>query len=252
MSLLQTIVTRAKNIVLYGSYIPTDYYILEAANAVYISIPKVACTSIKIATMGSNVPIDSKNNYMDIHSLAERYHTFSLTSAQKKYYTFAFVRSPFDRLVSCFEDKVRRPVQHHGRYFFDSAYNDILLKRFIKVNFSPDMSFDEFIKSVAKIPDFLSDGHFRSQYSMLYSGGHPIPDYIGKFEDLPESWLPVAKQCGFPELDQKNQSERESLSRYFGTVELLKLVRKRYMKDIKLFGYEDQYTELLTDLNHQN
>ena len=50
------------------------------------------------------------------------------------------------------------------------------------------MSFTTFVSLVGRIPDCLADGHFKSQYAWLYRLGKRIPDYVGKLEELPESW----------------------------------------------------------------
>jgi len=71
-------------------------------------------------------------------------------------------------------DKVRRPVQHDGRYYFDTAYNRKLIRSFFGRAFTPEMSFPEFTSLVARIPDWLADAHFKSQTAMLYSRGHRI------------------------------------------------------------------------------
>lgn len=232
------------NIVVRGSYIPTEYYVLEDKKLVYVSIPKVACTSIKSAMFEPETDAVNMNEYMTVHSRAEEFRTVKLTRQQKNYFVFAFVRNPFDRLVSCYEDKVKRRVQHNGRYFFDTAYNRQLLHRLYGVRFSPGMSFAEFLRTVAVIPDALADGHFKSQYSCLYRFRRRVPNYIGKFETIADDWRSLAERYGFRKLDQRNISNRIDLLDYYETLELVELAAERYTNDIRCFGYESEFQQL--------
>ena len=243
--MLRKIISRAGNLVTHGYYIPTDYYILDDKHLVYISIPKVACTSIKLALMGNTFGKSVQVDRMSIHHLSRQYLHHRLSGQQKGYYRFAFVRNPFDRLISCYEDKVRRNRQHSGRYHFDTNYNKILIRQFFGGSFHPEMTFTKFVELVAKIPDFLSDNHFRSQYSMLYRKDVKLVDYIGKFEDLQHDWNILSEKFGLLPLDIANPSARHTISDYYQSKQLVELVARRYWKDIELFDYRDNYRVLL-------
>ncbi len=245
--MLLTAINRARNILAHNAYVPTDYYVFEDKKLVYISIPKVACTSIKIALAGHLV--NTRNDYMDIHSLAEDLHQHRLTREQSGYYKFAFVRNPFDRLISCYEDKVRKPVQHTGRYFFDTGYNRTLVQRYCGACFHPEMSFGEFVDLVSRVPDWLSDGHFRSQHSMIYGTATGSVDYIGKFENLAGDWRPVASKFMLPELELRNTSGRRNRTDYFSSEEIITKASQRYMNDITAFGYQEQQDLLFNTLS---
>ena len=205
--MIKTFLTRTTNLVLHGEYIPNEFFIIDSHKVIYISIPKVACTSIKIALMGNGLSDSSSHGaYMNVHAATSRYMSRTIGRHQQGYFKFAFVRSPFDRLVSCYKDKIRTKLQHNGRYHFDTRYNTVLIYRLFGGKFHNDMSFEEFVGLVTRIPDFLSDGHFKSQYSMLYRKGSKIPDYIGKFENLAADWKHIADRYGFPELQVKNRT----------------------------------------------
>lgn len=243
--MLNTLLNRAINILVHGYYIPVDYYVVDEKKLVYISIPKVACTSIKNAILTTPDPMSQHSDAMDIHHRAERFHRFRLTAEQQKYFKFAFVRSPFDRLVSCYEDKVRRPVQHTGRYYFATRYNTVLLQRLFGGQFHPNMTFGEFVKLVHRIPDRFADGHFRSQYSMLFKNGRPLADFVGKFESLDSDWDRLTATFGFPSLSKRNATARQSWREYYKSPELVELVADRFKDDIREFGYDSDYADLL-------
>lgn len=237
--MLKQFFTRASNIIRHGCYIPTEYYVSDEKRLVYVPIAKVACTTLKIASLTDSKSNSSEqNHYMDVHSRISDKKYYSLPDRYKEYYKFAFVRNPFDRLVSCYEDKVKTPVQHNGRYFFDTNYNHVLIKRLFGNEFHPDMSFEEFIELVCKIPDFLSDGHFKSQYSILYKNNKIIVDYVGKFENIENDWNQIAQHNSLPGIDKKNSSNRNQWETYYKSNDIVKLVFERYKNDFECFNYD--------------
>jgi chondroitin 4-sulfotransferase 11 len=242
-----TIAIRLKHLVRHGSYIPRGYYVFDDLELVYIPIYKVATTSIKTALIRREPGGDGAGeypHYMNIHNQGA-FGNLSLTRTQRGYFKFAFVRNPFDRLVSCYEDRVRKSVNGPGAaYYFDTDYNQILVRRLFGDSFRADMSFADFVKLVTRIPDVLADGHFKSQYANLYRSGRLIPDFVGKFESLTDDWRTIADRFGLPALERQNPSDRQRAVTYFETSELVEIAAKRYWKDIDSFGYHGAYREL--------
>ena len=244
-SALKTLTLRLRNIALYGSYIPTEFFVLDQKRLVYISIPKVACTSIKTALFEQSSSLNTgRESYMDIHKDSATFCTHSLSTEQRKYYKFAFVRNPLERLISCYKDKVARPVQHTGKYYFDSAFNNKMIWTLFGDKFRPDMSFDEFVALVARIPDLLADGHFRSQYSILAPHGHLSVDYVGKFEQLEQDWAPLAQKHNLPPLSEHNPTKPSEWREYFHDQSTLELAEKRYQRDLDDFGYRADFNKV--------
>lgn len=65
--------------------------VFEKYKAIYFPIPKVACSSIKVfLTDFAEFSLDDLDKF-------------------KNYFKFAFVRNPWDRLVSCYINKVAEP-----------------------------------------------------------------------------------------------------------------------------------------------
>ena len=246
---IRTILDRTCNLVVHHQYIPTEYYVFEKNNIVYIPIPKVACTSIKIALMGDALnQSDKHNNYNDIHKLTAKFRRHSLTRHQKDYFVFAFVRNPFDRLVSCYKDKVKREVQHNNRHYFATNYNNILIKNAFGGRFHFEMSFEEFVQLVAKIPDFLSDGHFKSQYAMLYDQNRRVPNFVGKYENMQNNWASISRRYKLPPLAELNSTTKEDWKSYYKNKIIVEAVAERYKQDIELFGYTEEYKTLMEQL----
>jgi len=232
-----TFLNRSRNILFYGKYIPTEYFVNQEKKLVYLPIPKVACTAIKLSLYGEELNNkEDHQNYMNIHSQLSDKQNYRLSSEEKKYFKFAFVRDPFARLVSCYKDKVIKPQQHNGRYYFDTGYNKKLIQSLYGNSFKVDMSFAEFVKLVVKIPDLLADGHFMSQTAFLYRFNKRIPDYIGKLESIENDWDILAEKFDLPVLIVKNKTKSVELSEYY-TDEIFDLVRQRYINDINNFKY---------------
>jgi hypothetical protein len=245
--LVTTAVRRLSYLAAYGHYIPTEYYVLDEQRLVYVSIPKVASTSIKLATMGQSTGGAhlGDREQLQIHREAVGNQVFRLPSRASNYFKFAFVRNPFDRMVSCFEDKARNEDQHTGHYHFESRYNKWVIRRLFGDEFRPTMSFEEFLALVGRIPDWLADSHFKSQYSMLYQHGKPIPDYIGKFENLAADWDRIAAEHNLGQLQKSNVSPHRTWKEYYHNGSTIEAVRRRYQKDIEVFGYGSEYEELI-------
>ena len=237
--------SRLSKIIAHREYIPTEHFIFEDKGLIYTSIPKVACTSIKIGLMAQSLQdSNSPDEYMNVHRITSRFMSYSIANKYQNYYKFAFVRNPLDRLVSCYKDKVKTEMQHNGRYHFATNYNTVI-KLLTGKKFTHDMSFDDFVKLVARIPDYLSDGHFKSQYSMLYKRGKQIPDYIGRFESLSTDWNHLAKKYDLKVLGEMNRTEKTDWQAYYKNKEILELAANRYKNDIDKFGYESDYRALL-------
>lgn len=205
---------------------------------IFFPVPKAATSSIKklIARM-DDLPGDG-NPHHDVH--------FDVVWARdldawRDYRTFTVVRNPWDRLVSCFKDKIRgslddtrygpRQRVHEG---FD-RYNKVLGRQI----FRPDMTFDQFVRAVARIPDAVADEHVRSQYRMFSRpDGALLVERILKFESLADELPGLLRELGADDLsvDHEHKSVR-SAYRDFYTDELAEITARRYRRDIRLLDY---------------
>jgi hypothetical protein len=139
------------------------------------------------------------------------------------YFKFAIVRNPFHRIVSCYNDKI------------------VLNRGFASKKGWGNLTFEEFVTKISKIPHSTMNPHFKPQYTFLTrSDGGLIIDYFGKFESLPEAFETIKKRGGFPdeiELPQRNKSTGRTVSEYY-TKKIKEKVEYIYKKDLDLFEYE--------------
>lgn len=137
------------------------------------------------------------------------------------YFKFAFVRNPYDRLVSCYFGKVRG---------FDA--NRLHLR-----SWTPDLSFADFVDSVCRTPDARSNRHYRSQHTLV---DLESLDFLGRLENLESDVTAVMERLtGRDEvrIPKLNTSERSHYSRYYDET-LKRLVEERYAEDLRLLGYD--------------
>lgn len=106
-------------------------------------------------------------------------------------------------------------------------------------NFFPGMSFKEFVREIAKIPDNKADIHYRSQYHFVTDKNmRLLVDFVGKLENTAEDLKQIYNNLGIdpsPELPHKNRTT-QGYRRYYDE-ETRELIQKRYAKDFEIFGY---------------
>jgi len=133
------------------------------------------------------------------------------------YFKFAFVRNPYDRLLSEFKYAKRT----HSKFKKDFKY-------FVKRGWGNSRRHST-IKQ-----------HIRPQSEFLYNDdGKSLVDFIGRFENLHEDFNTICDKIGIPqqELPHKNKSEHNHYSEYYDE-ETKQIVAEKYEKDIEYFGYE--------------
>lgn len=226
-----------------------NYIVRDDYRFVYLWVHKVACSSVKAAllplfdldsTPHEQTLPDGRRHFI-VHDVFEStayqvsQQHFLNSKKYEHYFKFAFTRNPFDRLLSCYRDKIERP--NIPRYMLMSAKRSGTL-------FYPRMPFAEFVETVCNIPDHLADGHFRPQHLTIRDQeGKIAADYVGKFENLTEDFSYIKQKIGasdleLPERNRINSARQVSTSyQDFYDERLKDLMYERYEKDFENFGY---------------
>jgi chondroitin 4-sulfotransferase 11 len=212
--------------------------LLERHDAVFVEIPKVACTSIKTILAGL-VGLSLEEFGGNPHDLPWPMAR-PVPGAGPLFpgrFAFAFVRNPWERLVSCYRDKIGGEVDGFTFFTVRPGVADCL-ERFDA--FFGGMSFEEFVGAVASIDDADADTHFRSQHCFVTSDdGRLAVDFVGRYERLADDFREVQERVGLPAVElPRLQAARQSRPyASFYTDETRRIVAERYGRDIEMFGY---------------
>jgi len=181
---------------------------------IFIHVSKTGGTSIEHA-LNPHVPLDTSSGasqkgntrFRDKHWSAKQYK-FNYPQKYESYFTFAFVRNPWDRFVSNWN-------------------------WFEYLNMYTDETFESWLTKVVGTEIY-------SYERMLREHGETIVDFVGEFENLQSDFNHVCQVLGISPtvLPHKNNlSKRPHYSRYYSK-KTKQLVSEHFTWVIKRFGYE--------------
>ncbi len=157
----------------------------------------------------------------DYHDYVFRAHDSILAAKRRMpaenfadYFKFAFVRNPWERLVSEYEFILRNP--QHGRHERVRNLGD----------------FTAFIDMQVPRKDAY-------QLNMLSDkDGKLLMDFVGKLENLDRDWQTVCERIGIAHqvLPRENVSDRKPYQDYYDETSI-KLVAKHWAREIEMFEY---------------
>jgi hypothetical protein len=144
----------------------------------------------------------------------------------ERYFKFAFVRNPWDRLASAYFF-----LRKGGLNERDRLWSEANLSRFA--------SFDEFVRRWVTPKNVRSHFHFRPQFEFVEGApGVPAVDFIGRFERLREDYDQLREKLGFgAELPRLNAESRDWRTADVYTAESARVVAEVFENDIRLFDY---------------
>lgn len=207
--------------------------ISDNLKCIYIHIPKVAGTSIKYAlskhTRHPSViceyvnramrQIRNKNSFQHYnYGLPEHAKALDYKNnikSYEEYFSFTFVRNPYDWAVSNYE--YVKQTKHHPRH------------KLVK-----GISFQDFVDLYPYTGTY--------QYNFLTDeDGDVIVDFIGKYENIQDDIHTIGNSLGIEiTLPRKNTTVRKNWKKYYDR-ETAELVRSKFKYDFEYFGYSTQY-----------
>ena len=194
---------------------------------------------------------------LDHYTLEQRFETGLVPEEEfDKYFSFCFVRNPWDRVLSAI-----------GHRYNEKAIHDSSKKQKI-LDMDPDfissiLTF--FIKKISTLEKFyyMRDYHASDLWPGKKDiiggfGNHLVPqhlyaldkksmkkvDFVGRYENLENDFKVVANELGLetgvtlPRLNSKNSRRKGRHYTEFYTKETRDLVAEIYAEDIKMFGYK--------------
>ncbi len=200
--------------------------ILPDYNCIYVHIPKTAGNSISDAI--DSLPVS--NPYVlpaDVtqpkHIKARDLRSIVGETMWESAFTFAFVRNPWDQMVSCYNWWVQK-AGDRGHPETSARIAEMGFSRFMASPYGSHQ-INEFQGNSF---DWISD-----------SAGNAIVDYIGRFETLEENWRAI---CSRLEIDpialpHLNQTDRVHYREYY-TAQTRTQIARRFRRTIETFGYQ--------------
>lgn len=142
------------------------------------------------------------------------------------YFTFTFVRNPWERMVSCYEFCFKKPT--------GEIINRIIPQRW--------PTFESFIKNIGRGQLFESS-RFQPQlwwFTNIKTGEWFKYDFIGRVEHLETGILRLVEQfdLNIHQIPQLNTNVTKNYADYYTSADMIEKVRWLYEEDVDYFGYK--------------
>lgn len=191
----------------------------DRARCIFIHIQKTGGASIEALLRQHDPNMGSGLHEGRRHMFARDVRTIAGPERWHRYFKFAFVRNPWDRLVSWYH----MCMQAHA----PNAFSQYVRQH------AP--TFEAFVM------DMTAGMGKRTTYNQLDyvtdEAGAMLVDFIGRYESLDRDFAQVSERLGLPlELPHLNQSQHRHYRDYF-TDRMRAIVAKRFERDIDYFGY---------------
>ena len=185
---------------------------------IFVHIPKTGGTSIEKYFLGS---ADVGKKKINKHKRVGEYIKHD-TKLFESYFTFSFVRNPYDFLVSYYIFRMKMINGELGR-----------VERFMRRQYK-NSNFRDWV-----IHNFYNDSRVISHIDFLSYESKIKVDFIGKFENLQEDFKIICNKIGIESkiLPHTNKTRHRHYTEYYDE-ETKKIVAEKYAKDIEYFGYE--------------
>jgi hypothetical protein len=183
---------------------------------IFIHVPKCAGVSMSRALFG---------NLAGGHRKIDTYRLVFNRAEFTSYFKFAFVRNPWDRLVSAFFYLKNGGFEKSDHTWLEEQLGGI-------------SDFDSFVRRGLALPEVLSVALFRPQTHYICSDGEPALDFIGHFESLEHDFRFVQQRLGCRRpLQTLNESRRARDYRDYYSAETRQIVADVYRDDLNALGY---------------
>ena len=203
---------------IHGDLDSSDFIIIDELEVVFASVAKSGSSSIKTSIFGEF----SKDR--SIHYHISDFSNKRIPKNKRSYFSFSYVRNPYDRVLSCYNNKFNMKDESeflYSNYLFGYLKNED--------------SLEDFVRKISKIPNFLCDRHFKTQYSIIHSKG-AIMNHIGRLENIKEDYEDIRKRYDFNELTILNKT-KDPKEQIFLSEELKEKIFEKFEIDFREFGY---------------
>ena len=184
---------------------------------IFIHIPKTAGVSLLKAIYG-DVPLTAHRSFY--------FNRIALNIKNEEYFSFAFVRNPFDRLYSSYMFLKKGGMNHHDSLAFET-------------HLSKFKDFEDFVLNGLDMNLIFKITHLIPQYKYLCdSSGVVLVNFIGKFENFEDDIdllsLKLKKDI---KLSHHNCNKKKDYRDVYND-DMISVVAKIYQKDLTIFKYK--------------
>lgn len=184
---------------------------------IFVRIPKTASRSVALSLFG---------NLGGAHTDVRRYRQV-FDREFDRYFKFAFVRNPWDRLVSTY-------------FFLKNGGITARAREWSEAHLSVFTSFGEFVDAWVTQENVAKWRNFRPQHAFVCDvDGRVALDYVGCFERLAQGVDAVSRRLGVRAalLHENRTPGRHTDYRTYYTDGTAERVGRVYARDVELFGY---------------
>ncbi len=189
-------------------------------NILYVHIPKTGGVSIEKAL----------NGRVGDHRDVKRYLKELGEEQFNKYFSFAFVRNPWDKMVSNYFYDKKGGIHGNGK---NPTFQ------------TGKLSFLEWVKRIESIKPSKRRTYTHQVDWLKNNSGDICVDYIGRFENFESDWVKICKKVGMDvKLPHHNKTTRDLNYRIYYKLpnnkwdhDAIDKVKELHKKDIDEFGY---------------
>ena len=176
------------------------------------------------------------------HSPAARIREVVGEAIWNEYFTFTFVRNPYDRIISLYtyldRQVRRRGLRRYIRRFIGEGKRELWSWPATRA-YLETRSFGQFIRH----DSMQKAASMRSQRSSLLADdtGRIMLDYVGRVEHIDHDFAQVTERIGCPSLalEEHNVSDRSgNRDQFYGSQQDYDYVYEMFRDDFDAFGYE--------------
>ena len=229
-------------------------------NCIFIHVPKTAGTAIKKILKQQIYNCKNLNNKQHntltttkyIYCPNYKYRSKVIDDICndvdiERYYTFCFIRNPYDRVVSswkfgswnakwtCSFPTFCRLLEcidiSPDKSYYDSSYPKDIERYYVKREGKSSR-----IESREIVAGLIN--HVGEQYSLVH-GNRVVANYVGRFENIQEDFDIVCSNIGIEQqkLPHVNKTNHKHYTEYYDD-KTYQIITKKYSKDINYFNYK--------------
>ena len=183
---------------------------------IFVHIPKTAGISLLSAIYG-NVSLESHRSIF--------FNQTALNVKLNDFFSFTFVRNPFDRLYSTYKFLENGGINKQDEIAF-------------KTHFAKFTSFEDFVMNGLNKNMIYQVTHLIPQYEYLCDWkGKILVDFVGRFESLDKDVKRLSEHLSKNfKLNHLNKTTKVDYTEVY-TNEMIEKVKNIYKKDLQIFNY---------------